>query len=277
MLSKVVFNQSLRQGLTSSISQRQFGQQFGQHVDDHEEPRFLENVKLHFDNAAKHCNVDRGLLEVIKNCNAAVRFNIPVEMDNGEIRTFTCYRAQHSHHRLPTKGGTRYSEHVDLAETEALALLMTLKLSVHDVPFGGAKGGIKLDPRKFSENELERITRRYTLELMKKGFIGPACDVPGPDMGTSQQVMTWMKDTYYSVHGEKEINSDSVTTGKYIEQGGIDGREESTGLGVYYGLRDLMNDKRFMDTAGLDRGIDGKTFGVQGFGNVGYWASKYFA
>lgn len=122
---------------------------------------------------------------MIKQCNAAVRFNIPVEMDNGQVKMFTCYRAQHSHHRLPCKGGTRFAENVDLAEVEALAMLMTLKLSIHDIPFGGAKGGIRLDPKKHSQRELERITRRYTLELMKKGFIGPGCDVPGPDMGTN--------------------------------------------------------------------------------------------
>jgi len=153
---------------------------------------------------------------------------------------------------------------------------MTFKLSVHDIPFGGAKGGIKIDPRKYSEKELERITRRYTLELAKKGFIGPGVDVPGPDMGTNAQTMTWMKDTYSSVFGEKDINAEAVTTGKFLDQGGIDGRVESTGLGVYYGLRSMLDTPSFCEAAGLDGvGIDGKTFGVQGFGNVGYWASKF--
>lgn len=164
---------------------------------------------------------------------------------------------------------------VDLAEVEALASLMTFKLAVHDIPYGGAKGGIRIDPRKYSERELERATRRYTVELAKKGFIGAAIDVPGPDMGTNQQTMTWMKDTYMTLFGEKDINAEACTTGKYVSQGGIEGRVESTGLGVYYGLRELMDDKVFMDKVGLSVGIKGKTFGVQGFGNVGEWASKF--
>lgn len=164
---------------------------------------------------------------------------------------------------------------VDLAEVEALASLMTFKLAVHDIPFGGAKGGIRIDPRQYSERELERATRRYTVELAKKGFIGASVDVPGPDMGTNQQTMTWMKDTYMTLFGEKDINAEACTTGKYVSQGGIDGRVESTGLGVYYGLRELMNDRQFMDKLGMTAGIQGKTFSVMGFGNVGEWASKF--
>lgn len=143
-------------------------------------------VKEHFDRAAKHCNVKPDLLQLIRECNTAIRFNIPLVRDNGSIEVLTCYRAQHSHHKLPVKGGTRYAMDVDLAEVEALASLMTFKLAVHDVPYGGAKGGIRIDPRKYSERELERATRRYTVELAKKGFIGAAIDVPGPDMGTNQ-------------------------------------------------------------------------------------------
>jgi glutamate dehydrogenase (NAD(P)+) len=220
--------------------------QFGVETDPNEEPRFLEMVKLHFENGARHAKVDRAMLDVIRECNAVVRFNVPLRRDNGELEVVTCYRAQHSHHRLPVKGGTRYALNMDLQECEALAALMTFKLSVHDIPFGGAKGGIRIDPKKYSERELEQITRRYTLELAKKGFIGPGIDVPGPDMGTNQQTMTWMKDTYSTVYGEKDINAEAVTTGKYLNQGGIDGRVESTGLGVYYGLRTLLNDESFV-------------------------------
>ena len=125
------------------------------------------------------------MLNVIRECNSVVRFQVPLQKDSGEIEVVACYRAQHSHHRLPVKGGTRYAENVSLQEVEALASLMTFKLSVHDIPFGGAKGGIAIDPRNYSERELERVTRRYTLELAKKGFIGPGVDVPGPDMGTN--------------------------------------------------------------------------------------------
>jgi len=154
---------------------------------------------------------------------------------------------------------------------------MTFKLAVADVPFGGAKGGIKIDPRALSKAELERATRRYTMELIKKGFIGPAIDCLGPDMGTNEQVMTWIKDTYQQMKGEQDINAEGCCTGKYISQGGIAGRTESTGLGVYYGLRELMtNHESFYSKIGLTKGLKDKTFNLQGFGNVGYWASKFF-
>lgn len=154
---------------------------------------------------------------------------------------------------------------------------MTFKLAVADVPFGGAKGGIKIDPRALSKAELERATRRYTMELIKKGFIGPAIDCLGPDMGTNEQVMTWIKDTYQQMKGEQDINAEGCCTGKYISQGGIAGRTESTGLGVYYGLRELMNNhETFYSKIGLTKGLKDKTFSLQGFGNVGYWASKFF-
>jgi len=154
---------------------------------------------------------------------------------------------------------------------------MTFKLAVADVPFGGAKGGIKIDPRSLSKAELERVTRRYTMELIKKGFIGPAIDCLGPDMGTNEQVMTWIKDTYVSMRGEQDINAEGCCTGKYISQGGIAGRTESTGLGVYYGLRELMlNHESFYQKLGLPKGLKDRTFNMQGFGNVGYWAAKFF-
>jgi glutamate dehydrogenase (NAD(P)+) len=234
-------------------------------------------VKEHFGRAAKYSKVNPDILNVIRECKTAVRFNIPLKRDNGAIEVLTCYRAQHSYHKLPVKGGTRYAMDVDLAEVEALASLMTFKLAVHDIPFGGAKGGIRIDPKKYSQGELERATRRYTLELAKKGFIGAAIDVPGPDMGTNQQTMTWMKDTYATIFGDKDINAEAVTTGKFLSEGGIDGRVESTGLGVYYGLRQLMNDKSFMEKVKLPVGIAGKTFCIQGFGNVGEWAAKFLS
>ena len=176
---------------------------------------------------------------------------------------------------MPVKGGTRYSSHIDLQEVEALASLMTFKLAIADVPFGGAKGGVKIDPRKYSPAEVERVTRKYTMELIKKGFIGAAVDCLGPDMGTNEQTMTWIKDTYQNVKGETDINAEGCCTGKFINQGGIAGRTESTGLGVYYAVRELLNTKSFADKAGLSTGIDGKSFIVQGFGAVGYWASKF--
>lgn len=173
------------------------------------------------------------------------------------------------------KGGTRYSDHIDLQEVEALASLMTFKLALADVPFGGAKGGVKIDPRKYSQTEIERVTRKYTMELIKKNFIGAAVDCLGPDMGTNEQTMTWIKDTYMHVKGEQDINSEGCCTGKFISQGGITGRAESTGLGVYYAARELLSYKSFCEKTGLSLGIKGKTFIVQGFGAVGYWASHF--
>jgi glutamate dehydrogenase (NAD(P)+) len=164
---------------------------------------------------------------------------------------------------------------VDLQEVEALASLMTFKLAIADVPFGGGKGGIKIDPRKLSQGELERVTRKYTMELIKKGFIGAAVDCLGPDMGTNEQVMTWIKDTYMNVKGETDINAEGCCTGKFIAQGGIHGRAESTGLGVYYAIREMTSYKTFLDRVDLPKGIKGRTFGVQGFGAVGYWASHF--
>lgn len=152
---------------------------------------------------------------------------------------------------------------------------MTFKLAIADVPFGGGKGGVKIDPRKVSKAELERVTRRYTMELIKKGFIGAAVDCLGPDMGTNEQTMTWIKDTYQHVQGEKDINAEGCCTGKYIRHGGIAGRTESTGLGVYYAIRELLNTPSFYERAGVSKGIKDKTFVIQGFGNVGYWAAKF--
>jgi len=174
------------------------------------------------------------------------------------------------------KGGTRYSDAIDLQEVEALASLMTFKLAIADVPFGGAKGGVKINPRELSQAELERVTRKYTMELIKKGFIGASVDCLGPDMGTNEQVMTWIKDTYMNVKGEQDINAEGCCTGKFIQQGGINGRNESTGLGVYYAIRELLDTKTFVEKAGYEKaGIEGKTFIVQGFGAVGYWASNF--
>jgi glutamate dehydrogenase (NAD(P)+) len=152
---------------------------------------------------------------------------------------------------------------------------MTLKLSVHNIPYGGAKGGVKIDPRNYSERELMRATRRYTLELAKKNFIGAGIDVPGPDLGTNEAIMNCMKDTYATLYGEKDVNAVGCVTGKSVAQGGIDGRTESTGLGVFYGLREACNNPFLAEKHGFSLGIHDKTFIVQGFGNVGFYASKF--
>lgn len=248
----------------------------GPRLDEHGEPRFLEQVKLFYGEAAALTGIDAQYLELIKACQTVIRFNIPLRRDDGSLETIACYRAQHSTYKLPVKGGTRYSDHIDLQEVEALASLMTFKLAIADVPFGGAKGGVKIDPRKYSATEIERVTRKYTMELIKKGFIGAAVDCLGPDMGTNEQTMTWIKDTYMNVKGETDINAEGCCTGKFINQGGIAGRAESTGLGVYYAVRELLGLQSFCDRAGFKgKGIRDKSFIVQGFGAVGYWASKF--
>jgi glutamate dehydrogenase (NAD(P)+) len=137
------------------------------------EPRFLEQVELFFNRAAAKTGISKDYLELIRTCDNVIRFSIPIRRDNGTIESIICYRAQHKHHKLPVKGGTRYSPDMDLQEVMALASLMTFKLTIADVPFGGAKGGVKIDPKKYSQREIEKITRRYTMELAKKGFIGP--------------------------------------------------------------------------------------------------------
>lgn len=203
-------------------------------------------------------------------CDHVLRFQIPIKRDDGSIETLTCYRAQHKHHLMPTKGGTRYADDITLQETVALASLMTMKMTVANLPFGGAKGGIRFDPKKYSKREIETITRKYTTELAKKSFIGPQNDVLGPDMGTNEQVMTWVKDAYTYIYGEEELHAAGCSTGKILSQGGIAGRTESTGMGVYFVLRELLTNDDFVEKSDLSHGIKDKKIIVQGFGNVGF-------
>ena len=238
------------------------------------EPSFLEMVNLYFDQASGHVDIKPEVLELIKNCDTAIRMTIPLWRDDGSISYYRAYRAQHSHHKLPVKGGTRYASNVDLAEVEALAFLMTLKCACVNLPFGGAKGGITVDPKTLSQQEKERLTRRYALELGKKGFLSPAIDVPGPDMGTGEYEMAWMMDTYRQ-HHPTNLNGIGCTTGKPLDIGGIPGRAESTGLGVFYALREFCRDKEYMDRIEMLTGLGDKGVVVQGYGNVGYWVSHF--
>lgn len=254
---------------------------FGPVTDPNAEPRFLEMVKQNFDEAARKLievdGMNPGVLELIKACNAVLRVSFPLRRDSGAIEVVRGYRAQHSHHRMPCKGGIRYAADVDLQEVEALASLMTYKCAVVDVPYGGAKGGVTIDPRKYSEHELELITRRYTMELKKYGFIGPGIDVPAPDMGTGPREMAWIKDTYQMLYAMDDINAPACVTGKPLAQGGIQGRTEATGLGVFFATRDFLADEEECVRKGLQPGIKGKSVVVQGFGNVGYYAAKFFS
>jgi len=235
---------------------------------------FLEQVHRAFDHAAGLTDIDAGLLGQIRTCNSVYRLTFPLKRDDGSIEVIEAWRAEHSQHKLPTKGGIRFSVGVTEDEVMALAALMTFKCSVVDVPFGGAKGGIRIDRSKYSAGELERITRRYTYELIKKRFIGPGIDVPAPDYGTGPSEMAWIVDTYKSM-SNGEQNPEACVTGKPIEQEGIRGRLDATGRGVFYGIRELCHSAEEMGAIGLPTGLEGKRVVVQGLGNVGYHAARH--
>jgi glutamate dehydrogenase (NAD(P)+) len=236
---------------------------------------FFESVEKSFDKAAKLTNWDPGILEQIKACNSVYQMRFPLKRDDGTVEVIEAYRVQHSQHKSPCKGGIRFSDEVNQDEVMALAALMTYKCAIVNVPFGGGKGGIKINPRQYSVYELEKITRRYTSELVKKNFIGPGIDVPAPDYGTGEREMSWIVDTYGSLK-PGEIDAAGCVTGKPISQGGVRGRREATGLGVFYGIREVCNMEDEMKKRGMRVGVEGKTVVVQGLGNVGYHSAKYF-
>lgn len=241
----------------------------------HQPYSFFQSVERSFDKAAKFTKWDLGILEQIKACNSVYQMRFPVKRDDGSIEVIEAYRVQHSHHKAPCKGGIRFSDEVNQDEVMALASLMTYKCAIVNVPFGGGKGGIKINPRKYSEYELEKITRRYTSELVKKNFIGPGIDVPAPDYGTGSREMAWIVDTYASLK-PGEIDAAGCVTGKPVTQGGVRGRTEATGLGVFFGIREVCNMEDVMKKQGLSVGIEGKTVVVQGMGNVGFYCAKFF-
>ncbi|MBS1744654.1 MAG: Glu/Leu/Phe/Val dehydrogenase [Bacteroidetes bacterium] len=236
---------------------------------------FFESVTRSFDKAAKFTRWETGILEQIKACNAVYRMRFPIRRDDGSIEVIEAYRAQHSHHKTPCKGGIRYSDMVNQDEVMALSALMTFKCAIVNVPFGGAKGGIKINPNKYSAFELQKITRRYTSELVKKNYIGPGTDVPAPDYGTGEREMAWILDTYMTMR-PGEIDGMGCVTGKPITQGGVRGRKEATGLGVFYGVREVCSMPDVMEKLGMTTGIEGKRVIVQGLGNVGYHTAKFF-
>ncbi|MFT7464004.1 MAG: glutamate dehydrogenase (NAD(P)+) [Pseudohongiellaceae bacterium] len=225
-----------------------------------------------FDKAAKHVDIDEGLLAQIKSCNNVYSFSFPV-MVEGKVKMYQGWRAEHSHHRKPLKGGIRFASHVDQDEVVALATLMTFKCALVNVPFGGSKGAVRVDPHRTPVEVLERVTRRYTFELTHKNFIGPGINVPAPDMGTGEREMAWIVDTYSAIkHGE--LDAFACVTGKPVSQGGISGRTEATGRGVYYGIHEACTREAQMKPLGLSTGTQGKTVVIQGLGNVGYHAAR---
>jgi len=237
------------------------------------ERSFLDGVHRMIDDAAGFLELPPGLAEKIKQANAVYQVRFPVRFGN-EYRLYTGWRAVHSEHRLPAKGGIRFSPHVNQDEVEALAALMTFKCALVNVPFGGAKGGLMIDPRAHTEEELERITRRFARELIAKGFISPSLNVPAPDLGTGPREMAWIADAYRNQF-PNDINALACVTGKPVSQGGIMGRREATGRGVQYGLREFFRHEADVRRAGLEGGLEGKRVIIQGLGNVGYHAAKY--
>ncbi len=235
---------------------------------------FFEQVNRNFERAAALTSYHPGLLATIKNCNSIYHFTFPLERENGEVEVIHAWRAEHSHHKLPTKGGIRYSLDVNEDEVMALAALMTYKCAVVDVPFGGAKGGIKIDSKKYSKQELERVTRRYAFELVKKNFIGPGIDVPAPDFGTGPREMAWIVDTYTALAPDK-LEGLACVTGKPLAQGGIRGRTEATGRGVAIVTREVCAVEEDMKPLGLGTGVAGKRVIIQGLGNVGSYTAEF--
>ena len=235
---------------------------------------FEDNVNAYFDHAAKFCPHAPGLLDQIKSCNSVYAFVFPVRHAAGAIEVVHAWRAEHSHHKLPTKGGIRYSPQVDESEVKALAALMTYKCALVDVPFGGAKGAVQIDPARYTVEQLERITRRYTHELDRKRFIGPGIDVPAPDYGTGEREMSWIADTYGQLH-TGELEALACVTGKPVTEGGIHGRREATGRGLMYALSEACRSVDDMKALGLGPGLEGKRLVVQGLGNVGYHTAKF--
>ncbi len=227
------------------------------------------------DKAIEVNHLEPGVALAIKGCNSVLKVRFPVEIQ-GKVEVFTGWRAVHSTHRLPAKGGIRYAPAVDQDEIEGLAALMTYKCAIVDVPFGGSKGGLCIDPRAYGREEMQRVTRRFARELATKGFLSPATNVPAPDMGTGQREMAWIMDTYKHLYPE-DINGVACVTGKPVKFGGVRGRVEATGRGIQYVLREFFRHGEDVKAAGMEGGLDGKRVIVQGLGNVGYHLAKFLS
>lgn len=236
---------------------------------------FLESVDQMFSRAAERLDLPPGLAEHIRECNIVYQLRFPVYI-RGEYKVFRAWRAVHSEHRLPAKGGMRFAPNVDQSEVEALAALMSYKCAIVDVPYGGAKGALDINTRDYTEEELERITRRLAADLVRKARVSPSTDVPGPDVGTGPREMGWIMDVYQSLH-PTDVNAFGVVTGKSPTAGGITGRHEATGRGVQYAVREFFRHPEDVKRANLDGGLEGKRVVVQGLGNVGYHASKFLS
>jgi len=239
------------------------------------EPTFRESVNMMFDKAISLIDISPGLAQKIKVCNSTytVRFGVKLR---GDIHTFTGYRSVHSEHKEPVKGGIRFATSVNQDEVEALAALMTYKCALVEAPFGGSKGGLHIDPTQWEPDEIEKITRRFAYELIKRDLIHPSQNVPAPDMGTGEREMAWIADQFRRMN-TSEINADACVTGKPLNKGGIIGRVEATGRGVQYALQEFFRHKDDVKTSGLSGSLAGKSIIVQGLGNVGYHAAHFLS
>jgi glutamate dehydrogenase (NAD(P)+) len=234
---------------------------------------FKDNVNLHVDKSAKLLNFSDDLLEHLKSIHSLIKVNVGVVLD-GKINNFTGWRAVHSEHILPTKGGLRYSETVDQDDTEALASLMTYKCAIVNIPFGGAKGGLKINPKNYTMPQLREITKAFASKLINKGFISPALNVPAPDVGTSEREMEWILETYKTLKPD-DINYRACVTGKPLHRGGIAGRTEATGRGIEEVIREIFRHEDIVKEAGLKSELKDNEIIVQGFGNVGSNLAKH--
>jgi len=241
----------------------------------HESMSFREGVDRMVDRATLAAGLDPGTAKVIKACDAVLQIKFPVRLRAG-IEVFTGWWAVHSAHRLPAKGGLRFSLQVSQDETEALSALMSYKCAIADIPFGGAKGGLIIDPSKYHLDELAEITRRFARELARRDLLNPATNVPAPDMGTSSREMAWIADTYKTLFPE-DVNQDACVTGKPVSRGGIPGRTDAVGKGVQFALQEFFRHPDELEKAGLSDGLSGQRVVIQGLGNVGYHTAKYLA
>jgi len=234
---------------------------------------FKDNVNSHVDKSAKLLNFSDDLLEHLKSIHSLIKVNVGVVLD-GKINNFTGWRAVHSEHILPTKGGLRYSETVDQDDTEALASLMTYKCAIVNIPFGGAKGGLKINPKNYTMPQLREITKAFASKLINRGFISPALNVPAPDVGTSEREMEWILETYKTLKPD-DINYRGCVTGKPLHRGGIAGRTEATGRGIEEVIREIFRHEDIVKEAGLKNELKDNEIIVQGFGNVGSNLAKH--
>jgi glutamate dehydrogenase (NAD(P)+) len=241
----------------------------------HESMSFREGVDRMVDRAALAIGLNPNTAKIIQACNAVIQIKFPVCI-RGVVEVFTGWWAIHSAHRLPAKGGLRFAPMVNQDETEALAALMSYKCAIADIPFGGAKGGLLINPRNYEVDDLREIVRQFTMELARRDFINPATNVPAPDMGTSAREMAWIADTYKSLYPD-DVNRDACVTGKPLNRGGVPGRTEATGKGVQYALQEFFRHSELVTASGLSDGLGSQRIVIQGLGNVGYHAAKYLS